>query len=110
MIEKNHAMELVIATPGLLKAVVSEAIQELLPQLSKQLAAQAMQQKEMLSIDVVVAYMGTKGYITSKASLYIRAQRKQIPFRKVNGKLIFERKIVDQWIKNQLASSQPATP
>jgi hypothetical protein len=89
---------LVLTTREQLKELISEVFAEMLPKLSPQPA-----QKELLPLEEAVAYMKSRGYLTTKASLYGYVSSKRIPFRKVNGKLIFERTSIDGWVSKELS-------
>jgi len=50
---------------------------------------------------------------TPKATIYFWAQKKHVPYTKVGRKLLFDKKIIDEWIvrfskADQSADSSPA--
>lgn len=90
-------MELIVTTPEQLKAIVNEAFFEFLPHLHEPKPV-----SERMPIGEIVQYMGNKGFITTKTSVYTLVSQGRIPYEKVNGKLIFSRANIDGWLKTKV--------
>jgi hypothetical protein len=95
-------MELIVTTREDLQAIIRETVAEAL-QLSLhelQLSPQKIpkEKKEIMTINETVLYLCEHGYITTIGTMYHFVNKKRIPYQKINGKLVFERKAIDSWI------------
>jgi hypothetical protein len=86
-------MELIVTTREDLQAIIRESVAEALQSIQ-----QAPPLKDIMPINETVQYMYERGYITTVGSVYNCVSKQCIPHRKVNGKLVFERKAIDGWI------------
>lgn len=78
-----------------------EFIQNELKEIKELLKKQAIQQKEILTIDEAAEFLGL-----SKSRLYKMTSNKEIPYYKPGGKITYlSRQELEQWILNSRTSS-----
>ncbi len=78
-----------------------EFIQNELKEIKELLRRQAIQQKEILTIDEAAEFLGL-----SKSRLYKMTSNKEIPYYKPGGKVTYlNRQDLEQWILNSRISS-----
>jgi excisionase family DNA binding protein len=93
-------MDFILTTPEQLKVIVCQAVADALS--AERQEKNGQKEYERMSVQRLVEYLDTCGYITTVTTVYSYVHQKKIPFIKVNGKLIFERRQVDAWLKAKL--------
>lgn len=85
-----------VVTKKEVKKWVTEALNEYFGTTKKRLP------EDRLLMDATVAYMGELGYPTTKSKVYKLSSSGQLPAIHINGKVMFFRKDIEQWVKKQL--------
>jgi len=86
---------IILTTPDELRAIVSEAVSDVLP---KQIS---QPQIDTISMDDTLELLHEHGYPTSRAKMYKLTSTGTIPCRTYGKKLVFSRKEVLAWAENQ---------
>ena len=76
-----------------LKALIREVVKEVISEVKPQ--------RERLTLDEAVEFLGEKGYKTTKSKLYKLGN--EIPRDRINGKLSFLRSDLERWAQEQTA-------
>lgn len=94
---------IIITTPEELKAIISEAMANAVPQMSN-----PKDLPDSITLETAVQVLEEFGFPTSKAKLYKLTSSGAMPFRKYGNKLVFSRKELLEWADQQTKS--PDTP
>jgi hypothetical protein len=94
---------LIITTPEELKAIISEAVANIVPQVSN-----PKELPDSITLETAVQVLAEFGFPTSKAKIYKLTSSSTMPFRKYGNKLIFSRKELLEWAEQQ--TKAPQTP
>jgi excisionase family DNA binding protein len=73
------------------------------PETPKDSSVQGRSPREFLTIDEVSEYLGIK-----KSSLYVKVERKEIPYYKIGHLLRFKKSDIDSWMEK--LKSEPVDP
>ena len=87
--------EIIVTTRAELQAIVAEECNRLYARLAK---GKTAPESDALTIDKAVEFLTEEGYPLTKNTLYSLANKEEVPFSKFNGKLIFSRKELRQWV------------
>ncbi len=60
----------------------------------------------MLTVNDAVKFLKSKGYPTSKGTIYSQTSTGKMPFRKYGNKLIFDKTELLEWAHNRVISQQ----
>lgn len=87
---------IILTTPEELRAIVGEAIAELLPK-----TAPKESQPDTITLSTALDLLTEYGYPTSRAKVYKLTSAGTIPHRKYGNKLVFSRKELLKWAEGQ---------
>jgi endonuclease III-like uncharacterized protein len=76
-----------------------EQVLQKLERLSAQMEKAPQKEQERMPVQKLVEYLALQGYYTTITTIYSYVNQKKIPYSKINRKLIFERKQIDVWLK-----------
>ncbi len=94
---------IIITTPEELKAIISEAVANVVPKVSNQ-----KELPDNITLETAVQLLKEFGFPTSKAKIYKLTSSGTMPFRKYGNKLVFSRKELLEWAEQQ--TKAPQTP
>ena len=90
---------IILTTPEELKAIVGEAIAELLPKTKSKES-----QPDNITLTTALELLLEYGYPTSRAKIYKLTSADQMPHRKYGNKLVFSRKELLNWAESKTHS------
>lgn len=91
--------DIIITTPEELKAIISEAMANAVPQVSN-----PKDLPDSITLETAVQVLEEFGFPTSKAKIYKLTSSGAMPFRKYGNKLVFSRKELLNWAEQQTKS------
>jgi excisionase family DNA binding protein len=87
---------IIVTSPDELRAIVSQAVADLLPKGSK-----PQDLPDNITLETAVELLRESGFPTSKAKIYKLTSSGSLPHRKYGNKLVFSRKELLQWAEAQ---------
>jgi len=92
---------IIVTTPEELKAIVNEAVSELLPRVNTKIVP-----PDTITLSTTLSLLDEQGFPTSKAKIYKLTSAGKMPHRKYGNKLVFSRKEVLAWANGQTKSKE----
>ena len=95
---------IIVTTPEELKAIVNEAVPELLPRVNTKIVP-----PDTITLSTTLSLLDEQGFPTSKAKIYKLTSAGKMPHRKYGNKLVFSRKEVLEWANGQTKSKETSS-
>lgn len=99
-------METVVNLPsGEVKALIKEALVEVLQEMPQPIKAEKTVPKDALNLDEAIQYLKEEyGYSIAKSTIYTRITLGKFPSIKIGNRTICSRKALDNWIETEMTS------
>ena len=97
--------DIVLTTPDELRAIISEAIDGILPRLYDFRPAPKPAPERMGMRDAL-EFLAAQGYPTTEKSVYGLVHARAIPFRKVGHRLVFFRSELAEWVNARMTTPE----
>lgn len=90
----------IVTSPDELRAMISEAIQDVLPKLANFRRKNEQAETDNLTVEQAVLFLNEQGYPVKRETLYNLTFKKQIPYRKVGRRVVFSKRELLEWVEN----------
>lgn len=92
---------IIVTSPDELRAMISDAIQEVLPKLANFRRKNEQIETDNLTVEQAAIFLREQGSPIKRETIYALAFRKKIPYRKVGRRTVFSKRELMEWIESR---------
>lgn len=90
----------IVTSPDELRALISEAIQKVLPELANFRRKNEQIETDNLTVEQAVLLLNEQGFPIKRETLYNLSFKKRIPYRKVGRRTVFSKRELLRWVES----------
>lgn len=92
---------IIVTSPDELRAMISDAIQEVLPKLANFRRKNEQIETDNLTVEQAAIFLREQGSPIKRETIYALVFRKKIPYRKVGRRTVFSKRELMEWIESR---------